>query len=190
MRSIKKVLNTKTVAIQLTFSLCLLLVFLPLLLRILLAELSSIFYQCASGVPSLCLGVLRREILPLFVLPLTVTLIVFLWNVVQLLTSSPIKKKRSGGGLMVASIGAYAIVAAVLALSFFAVTYFYFPGFLEDWLILGSEPSFDELPLSSPLFILITMLGLGVGIVSILLPVIRWSRTGVQSSDHQSGRDD
>jgi hypothetical protein len=190
MRFIKKVLNTETVVIPLTLSLCFLLVFLPFLLKMLLGELSSIFHQCASGILSLCLGVLRREILPLLVLPLVVALIVFLWNVGQLLTSSPIKKKRSREGLMVVSVGAYAIVAVVLALSFFAATYFYFPAFLEDWLIVGSDRSFDELPLYSPLFILIAVLGVGVGIVSMLLPVIGWSRTGVQSSEDPSGRDE
>lgn len=190
MRFIPRVLNSETVITPLTLALCLLFVFLPLLLKILLGELASIFYQCASGNPGLCLGVLRREILPLFVLPLFVALILFLWNVVRVLASSPIKKRRSGGGLMVVSIGVHAVVAAVLALSFFVVTYFYFPGFLEDWLIVGSERSFDELPLHSPLFILITVLGVGVGVVGMLLPVIRWSRTGVQSSGDQSSRDD
>lgn len=190
MRFIQKVLNAETLATPLTLALCLLLVFLPVLLKILLGELSSIFYQCASGAPGLCLAVLRRELLPLFVLPLLIALLVFFWNVVKLLTSPPLKKKRSGGGLIVVSVGAYAVVAAVLALSFFAVTYFYFPSFLEEWLIVGSARSFDELPLYSPLFILIAVLGVGVGIVSMLLPAIRWSRTGVQSAEGQSGRDD
>lgn len=190
MRFIKKVHNSETAVIPRTLSVCLLLVFFPLLINILLGELSSMFFECAGSSLDFCLGMLTRETLLLFVLPLLVVLIIFLWNVVQSVMSPPITSKRSEGRRMVASVGVYAIIAAVFALSFFTVIYFNFPSFLENWLALRVEQDFDELPLYSPLFILTIILGVGMGIVSILLPVIRWSRARENGAGTQSGRDD
>lgn len=189
MRFIRKALSTQTVAIPLTLTLCCLLVFLPLLLKMLLGELSLLFERCASGALSLCLGELIQETLLLFVLPLFVALIVFLWNVGQTRMSPTIKRRRDGGRTAVATIVAYAIIVIVLALNFFVVTYFYFPSFLENWLLLRTELDFDELPLYAPLFILTILLGIGVGLVSILFPVMYSSRTAHEGTGNESGRD-